>query len=165
MKNSYNLEANIPTEVIDEIRENFSRFDKSGNGLIKIDDLDAVLNRIGENVTHEELARLRQAMDPSERGVISFANFIKEIAPKLRKDNLRNSLIEAFQIFDREETGYISVSELQIILSNLLGDLKFSPPQVAYMIKMADTDCDGHVNYKEFADTMINTIFSTSENP
>eukprot|EP00826_Nyctotherus_ovalis_P048550 TRINITY_DN5730_c0_g2_i5.p1 TRINITY_DN5730_c0_g2~~TRINITY_DN5730_c0_g2_i5.p1 ORF type:complete len:161 (+),score=50.52 TRINITY_DN5730_c0_g2_i5:52-534(+) len=158
-----NESEEIPAEVVEEIRETFDLYDKSGNGYIKPEDLDNVLKRIGENLDPLELSKLAQAMDPHSRRQIFFADFLREISPKLQKSSLRKTLVEAFRVFDRERTGYISGSELMIILTNLLDDLKFTPIQVAILVKTADTDGDGQINYEEFANIMLNAIFSNGE--
>ena len=153
----------IPVEVVEEIKEAFDFYDKSGSGYIKLRDIDNVLKRLGENLDHFELSQLTEAMNVDKKKDVSFEDFVRELAPRLQKDIMKKSLIKAFKVFDREKTGYISGSELMIILTNLLDNLKFAPLQVAILVKTADTDGDGQIKYEDFTNTMLNVIFSKTE--
>eukprot|EP00826_Nyctotherus_ovalis_P022774 TRINITY_DN17591_c0_g1_i6.p1 TRINITY_DN17591_c0_g1~~TRINITY_DN17591_c0_g1_i6.p1 ORF type:complete len:205 (-),score=32.39 TRINITY_DN17591_c0_g1_i6:14-628(-) len=150
--------SELPPEEIEELYEHFKLFDKSGSGSIKAKDLDKVLKRIGEHLTPSDLSVLIQSIDPVGSENILFNAFLKEIAPRLHRSGLRASLTDAFQVFDKENTRYISTSELLIILSNLLDDLKLAPMQIAMLIKVADVGGDGQVNYVEFAEMIVQTL-------
>ena len=52
---------------------------------------------------------------------------------------------EAFRIFDKDGNGYISRQELQIVMGNLGEHL--TDEEVDEMIKEADVDGDGRINY------------------
>lgn len=155
-----NSDSIIPAEEIEELYEHFKLFDKSGSGKIKTEDLDKVLKRIGENLSPNDLSALTRNIDPTGNGSILFDTFVKGITPRLQQATLKESLIDAFQVFDKENTGYISASELMIIFSNLLDDLKLAPMQIAMLVRIADTDGDGQINYGEFVEMLLNTIFS-----
>lgn len=55
-------------------------------------------------------------------------------------------LKEAFRVFDKDGNGFISASELRHVMTNL-GE-RLTDEEVDDMIKEADTDGDGQVNYK-----------------
>ena len=52
---------------------------------------------------------------------------------------------EAFRVFDRNGDGFISAPELRLVMTNL-GE-KLTDEEVEEMIKEADLDGDGLVNY------------------
>eukprot|EP01096_Ripella_sp_DP13-Kostka_P011877 TRINITY_DN4884_c0_g1_i1.p1 TRINITY_DN4884_c0_g1~~TRINITY_DN4884_c0_g1_i1.p1 ORF type:complete len:171 (-),score=82.31 TRINITY_DN4884_c0_g1_i1:52-498(-) len=60
---------------------------------------------------------------------------------------------EAFQLIDTDHSGYIEASELTKVLG-LLGDTKPSAKKVERLLKLADTDGDGRINFKEFCHIM-----------
>jgi len=57
--------------------------------------------------------------------------------------------------FDKDGNGRISASELRHVMTNL-GE-KLSQEEVEEMIREADTDGDGQVNYEEFVSMMLST--------
>jgi calmodulin len=61
---------------------------------------------------------------------------------------------EAFSLFDKDGNGFISAAELRHVMTNL-GE-KLTDEEVDEMIREADIDGDGQVNYEEFV-TMMTT--------
>ncbi|CAA0828293.1 Calmodulin-like protein 8 [Striga hermonthica] len=62
-------------------------------------------------------------------------------------------LKEAFKVFDKDQDGYICAEELQHVMISL-GE-KLSDEEVEQMIREADLDGDGQVNYDEFVKMMM----------
>ena len=60
---------------------------------------------------------------------------------------------EAFKVFDKDGNGFISAAELRHIMTNL-GE-KLTDEEVDEMIREADVDGDGQINYDEFVDMMM----------
>lgn len=65
-------------------------------------------------------------------------------------------LREAFAVFDKEKTGKISAAELRSVIANL-GE-KVDEDEVEEMMKEADTDGSGTINYKEFVDVLMRPV-------
>jgi hypothetical protein len=55
-------------------------------------------------------------------------------------------LKDAFKVFDKDDNGFISAAELRHVMTNL-GE-KLTDDEVDEMIREADTDGDGQVDYK-----------------
>lgn len=55
---------------------------------------------------------------------------------------------EAFKVFDKDGNGFISAAELRHVMTNL-GE-KLTDDEVDEMIREADVDGDGQINYEEF---------------
>lgn len=67
--------------------------------------------------------------------------------------NTEEEVREAFRVFDRAGNGIISAAELRHIMTNL-GE-KLTQEEVDEMIREADIDGDGQINYEEFVTMMM----------
>ena len=63
-------------------------------------------------------------------------------------------MIEAFQIFDKDGNGHISAAELRHVMTTL-GE-RITEEEANEMIREADTDGDGFVNYRVFFKIIMN---------
>uniref|UniRef100_A0A7S2SVG3 monodehydroascorbate reductase (NADH) n=1 Tax=Rhizochromulina marina TaxID=1034831 RepID=A0A7S2SVG3_9STRA len=64
-------------EVDDEaIQEAFRRFDITGAGCVKTSDLAALMKELGADWDAEEQAEAQEALDPFEKGSVSYASFV-----------------------------------------------------------------------------------------
>lgn len=63
------------------------------------------------------------------------------------------ALYNPAQVFDKDGNGFISAAELRHIMTNL-GE-KLTDEEVDEMIREADVDGDGQINYDEFVDMMM----------
>lgn len=71
---------------------------------------------------------------------------MKRTAPKIADESPENMMLEAFAVFDKDGNGLISRTELSVVMTNL-GE-KLTDEEVDDMIKEADIDGDGQINYK-----------------
>ena len=71
---------------------------------------------------------------------------------KAELDNVIFYYREAFKVFDSDGNGFINAVELRQVMLNL-GE-KLTEEEVEMMIKEADTNGDGLVNYEEFISMM-----------
>ena len=79
-------------------------------------------------------------------GTIDFEEFLQMMAKKMQDTDSEEELREAFRVFDKDGNGYISAAELRHVMTNL-GE-KLTDDEVDEMIKEADLDGDGMVNYE-----------------
>ena len=79
-------------------------------------------------------------------GEIDFAQFLALMAPKMVSTDTDEEVREAFRVFDRDGSGLVSVSELRHVIMNLAE--KLTDEEIDDMIREADVDCDGRVNYE-----------------
>lgn len=136
-----------------EIRDIFNYFDKNGDKTITIDELADVLRVLGGNPTTEEVQSFLEQYDTNNSGKIEFNEFVKIYNDHLRNSQSEEDLVNAFKVFDRDGNGVITTSELKEVMTNL-GD-KLSDEEAEAMIRDADADGDGVVDYKEFIKFMM----------
>ena len=79
-------------------------------------------------------------------GAIEFQEFLELMAKKVSSGESECYLREAFTIFDKDGNGYISCAELHHLMTNLGENL--TPEEAEAMIKEADTDGDGMINFE-----------------
>lgn len=105
-------------------------------------------------------------VDADGNGTIDFPEFLTMMARKMRDTDSEEEIKEAFKVFDKDGNGYISAAELRHVMTNLgmfslllllawvglhvlrvhLGE-KLSDSEVDEMIREADVDGDGQINY------------------
>lgn len=80
---------------------------------------------------------------------------LKSLTPPPRhfSQNTQEEILEAFKVFDKDGNGFISAAELRHIMTNL-GE-KLTDEEVDEMIREADIDGDGQINYEEFVKMMM----------
>jgi len=79
-------------------------------------------------------------------GTIDFPEFLTMMARKMKDTDSEEEIKEAFRVFDKDGNGFISAAELRHVMTNL-GE-KLTDEEVDEMIREADTDGDGQVNYE-----------------
>ena len=79
-------------------------------------------------------------------GTIDFPEFLTMMARKMKDTDSEEEIREAFRVFDKDGNGYISAAELRHVMTNL-GE-KLTDEEVDEMIREADIDGDGQVNYE-----------------
>jgi len=137
---------------IEEFKEAFKLFDKDGDGTIDSSELGTVMRSLGQNPTENELVDMINEVDADGNGCIDFEEFIQMMAKKMQDTDSEQELREAFRVFDRDGNGFISAGELRHVMTNL-GE-KLTDDEVDEMIREADLDGDGLVNYEEFVTMM-----------
>ena len=141
------LQANqLTEEQIAEFKEAFSLFDKDGDGNITTKELGMVMRSLGQNPTEAELQDMINEVDADGNGTIDFPEFLTMMARKVDDGDDEVDIKEAFRIFDKDGNGFISAAELRHVMISL--DEKLTEEEVDEMIREADTDGDGQVNYE-----------------
>ncbi|KAJ1699473.1 hypothetical protein LUZ63_007985 [Rhynchospora breviuscula] len=146
------MDQNLTPEQISEFQQAFLLFDKNNDGCITLKELAAVIHQLDLNLTEVELLEMIREVDINGNGTIEFNEFTSLMARKLMETDTDEEMKEAFEVFDKDHNGLISPSELRHVMRNLGENL--TDDEVAQMIREADTDGDGYVNYEEFVRMM-----------
>ena len=144
----------LTEQQIEEIKEAFSLCDKDGDGSITTKELGTVMRSLGQTPTEAGLLEMIKEVDTNGDGTIDFPEFLNLMAKKMQDTDTEDDLREAFKVFDKDNDGYILAAELRHVLTSI-GE-KLTDEEVDEMIKEADIDGDGQINYDEFVKMMIN---------
>ncbi|CAL9125641.1 calmodulin-like protein 8 [Musa acuminata AAA Group] len=140
-------------EQITEFYATFCLFDKNGDGCITFEELSTVIKSLGLKPNEGEVHKMISEIDANGNGTIEFHEFLNLMASKLNKGiDSEDELKEAFKVFDKDQNGFISATELRNVMISL-GE-KLTDEEVAQMIREADLDGDGQVNFEEFVKMM-----------
>lgn len=112
------------------------------------------MRSLGQNPTEAELNDIINEFDADENGTIDFTEFLTMMEKKLKQAETEDDEIrEAFRVFDKNGDGFISAAELRHVMTNL-GE-KLTDDQVDEMIREADLDNDGQIDWNEFVRMMV----------
>ncbi|XP_063900461.1 calmodulin-A-like [Zophobas morio] len=139
-------------EQIEDFKATFLLFDKDNDGTITSEELGTVLRSLGHNATTDELQDIINEVDTDGNGTIDFPEFIEMMSKKLRDYETEDEISAAFRVFDEDGNGLISTEELRHVMT-VLGE-KLTDDEIDEIIKEADTNGDGHIDYNEFVKMM-----------
>jgi len=143
----------LTEEQVAEFKEAFQIFDKNGDGSISLKELGIVMRSLGQNPSEEDLIAIIEKVDVDKSGEIDFKEFLSIMAIKLKESDSEEDLLEAFRIFDKDGNGLISAHELRFVMMTAGEALK--EDEIDEMIREADIDGDGYVDYEEFVRIML----------
>jgi calmodulin len=143
----------IPEEVLSEYQDLFNSYDLNKNGKIERKEMKTILKKLGKEGTEEEIEQIWKSMNKIESdSTISFNDFIEFIKRfNLSKNTMStDDIINAFEIFDKNHDGTLSINEFKHILMDL--GQKFSEDEVNEIITEIDLDNNGKINYRDFVE-------------
>lgn len=137
---------------ISELKSAFMLFDRNGDGYITSKDLGTVVRSLGYNPTEAEVKDMIKNTDTSKNGMLDFKDFHELMSKVANTSDSDEEIREAFKVFDRDNSGSISASELKRVMT-MFGE-KLTEEEVDQMINEADVDRDGQIDYEEFVRMM-----------
>uniref|UniRef100_A0A7N0V1U6 non-specific serine/threonine protein kinase n=1 Tax=Kalanchoe fedtschenkoi TaxID=63787 RepID=A0A7N0V1U6_KALFE len=141
----------LSEEEIAGLKEMFKMIDTDNSGQITLEELRVGLKRFGANLKESEILDLMHAADVDSNGTIDYGEFIAATL-HLNKIEKEDHLFAAFSYFDKDGSGYITQDELQ----QACEEFGIEDARLEDMIKEADQDNDGRIDYNEFVAMMQN---------
>ena len=146
-----------------DVRAAFADIDSGRTGLISSQDLAAMSDRMGWDLTKEEMRWILKKFDDNGDGRWSYREFcdflsldsggISSIETRLRNFLQRKNeegvrFSEQFEWFDQRGTGSISQPDFKAAMSKL--GFALSESDVRKLMRKFDVDFDGKINYVDF---------------
>ena len=131
------------------MKEILDLYDPNNEGFINSNDTSKILQAMGRTLEEDDEQNFLQAADPDNTGKITKDNFLATVEAlfSLSKDDV-NDLLEAFKIFDINDTGKISVKNFKKILVKI--GQAFSEEEADDVIKYINVDKEGNIDYADF---------------
>ena len=126
-----------------ELRKVFDEFDTLNSGTITLEEFKVALSHF--DYSEREIKKIFRKIDVNRNNVINYTEFL---AATLEAQGAIEEyrLAEAFDVFDYDDSGYISRDNLKKLLGSRAVDGKY----IDRLIAEANLSKDGHISYDEF---------------
>ncbi|KAG0736269.1 hypothetical protein G6F57_009398 [Rhizopus arrhizus] len=150
MLSNYYQILGISEQEVNTLQEVFQIYAKKRD-YIQLEQLQQILLDLGITITLETIS---QIIDLNQDKKIDFYEFIVAISyyiPPIHTTTIKRQdqeLLSCFLYFDKDHDGRISQLELEDVMKKL--NAKLSPYEIKEMMKTADMNKDGFVDFDEF---------------
>lgn len=132
----------------------FTLFDKQAKGAIPKQQLGDYLRAIGYNPTNQLVEEVSgEAADELTLDDITGLISKNKDALQATTQGKVEDFIKAFQVFDKENTGKVTVGDIRYMLTGL-GE-RLSDDEVDELLKGVEVDTNGGVDYKKFIEDVL----------
>lgn len=147
------VESYIGADKDDIVQRAFNFIDFNKNGKISIGEINKIAGSMGYKLKEVDVHDMINEVDLDGNGFINITEFRELLENTVRKDSTTSEeMIETFRYFDRDGDGLISTNDLFKAMNELGQNIKYE--QAEDMIRLADTDGDDYLSYKEFKEMM-----------
>lgn len=146
-------EQEIPVfsnEEIEEFEDAFSVFDVNGSGKIKVSDVFPLIRSLGHNPLEAAVWCYMNELGLTANRKIKFVEFLRIMASLIMDEDSREHGLDTVRVFDPEERGYISSTELETALKCVPGSVQMKDFELREILRMADPDKDGKIDIQDF---------------
>ena len=143
----------IPKDKEQEIKSIFEKYDSNNDGFVNSSELANIIKSINTDISNEELLELLQEVELEVNGEINSEKFVSIVNRREYDVDTEEELLNAFKIFDKEGNGLINLNELKNIMLKVGKNL--SESEIDEMLRDADIDMDGFINYEEFIRSIL----------
>jgi Ca2+-binding EF-hand superfamily protein len=122
---------------------------------VTLKELKSVMKSLGLSPTNDELKEMISSVDHNGDNEIDFDEFLILMRSRGGKKtrNPEQELIDAFKVFDTDNSGSIDKHELKSLMDSL--GQKLSSEELDAMMDEVDTDGNGEISYEEFKAMMV----------
>merc|ERR1712026_110550 len=103
----------------------------------------------------EEIKKMIAEVDKESSGKLSLDSFMMLMGNKMSEKDTKEEILKAFKLFDDDDSGKITFTNLKRVAAELGENL--TDEELQEMIDEADRDGDGEVNQDEFLRIMKKT--------
>merc|ERR1711869_62768 len=132
------------------MRDTFSLFDTSGDGMISLSELSKIMKKLGRHIPKDALQSMLDEVDADGSGSIEWTEFLQLMLASDTTDS-DDEYLKAFNMLDRENRGFLYMSDVASLIQQILPG-EITPEEVRLMAlesKFEDENLD-RLTYKEF---------------
>jgi Ca2+-binding EF-hand superfamily protein len=139
---------------IREVELSFLSFDTDNSGSISKDEFRGLLERLGAEIEEDKFDRLMNALDADGSGDVTKKEFVAwyEFYAEKDKISLKERAEDLFSMFDRNNSGEITLGEFKVRLDAL--NMGFTMDEIGAILHELDRDRSGSVSLEEFEDLL-----------
>ncbi|GFQ06396.1 calmodulin-like protein 3 [Phtheirospermum japonicum] len=137
-----------------ELKRVFQMFDRNGDGRITKQELNDSLENMGIFIPDKELSAMIDKIDINGDGCVDIGEFETLYQNIMDERDVEEDMREAFNVFDQNGDGFITVDELKSVLASLGLKQGRAAEDCKKMIMRVDADGDGMVDFSEFKQMM-----------
>ena len=154
--------ADLTEEQKLELQEAFNMFDTDGSGKIQANELRVALRALGFEPSKDELRRMITDVDKKGNGYLDFPQFMEAIVKKISEPDHDDEIEKSFKLFDKNKDDYLDIEDLKYV-ADLIGET-MSQEELNEMIRSADADGTGNVDFPEFLVLMAKQVQNLDDN-
>ena len=144
------IASRLDENEIENLKKVFKSFDKCSDGQITYDELKQGLIQFNNTkLTENDIKDLFSQIDVDQNGKIDYTEFIAATVQESNY-NKKEKIFEAFSMFDKDNSGFITKDEIL----NALKAQKSQEKEIEKYIQDVDKNGDGKIDYKEFVELM-----------
>mmetsp|Transcript_3490 Transcript_3490/g.3924 ORF Transcript_3490/g.3924 Transcript_3490/m.3924 type:complete len:540 (+) Transcript_3490:42-1661(+) len=138
------------SDEIVELRKAFDAYDTANNGVISLTEFKAAMNK-NNDTGFEDIDNVFDTLDTGKDGQIYYTEFL---AATLEAQGriVEETIVDAFDRIDCDDTGYISAQNLREFLGDTLTEQK-----ITQLMAEGDLDGNGRITLEEFLTSFHNT--------
>lgn len=147
-----------------DLKRIFEKLDTNSDGFVSLEELNWVLQKIGNNNSQFSLDELESLVEKKSLDFNEFLFFYNSISKQNigesrgGDDELERDLVKTFNVFDLDGDGFITSQELEFVLKTLGFLEETTGMDCGTMIHFYDTNLDGRLDFQEFKNMMLPTI-------
>jgi len=138
----------LSDEQKQEIKEAFELFDTDKDGAVDYHELKVAMRALGFDLKKAEVLKTLRDHDKTGHGLLDYDDFVKIMTERILARDPMEEIRRAFQLFDDDNTGKISIRNLRRVAKEI-GD-RLEDDELQAMIDEFDLDQDGEINEQEF---------------
>ena len=139
----------IPPEILQDMLNVWSVFDLNKTHSVEIKNLRTIMRALDFDLDPDELALVRQQIDPENSGVIKYQNLKLVMEDKLKDKDTPEDMLKELAHLDRDGDEKIPVPEFKQYMANM--GLKMTTDQIEELMKEIDVRGDGYIYVDEMA--------------
>ncbi|KAH8407491.1 hypothetical protein KR222_002253, partial [Zaprionus bogoriensis] len=133
----------------------FNILNRDKDGSLAPKDLERFMKALGKQATDSQLNSMINETNVSGNGFINYEEFVATVGRRLRGNVDDDELRDAFSVYDKENTGYVTSEQIRSVFIDL--DVLLTEDEVEDIIRAYDQDGDSKLSYEEFV-LMMTTL-------